>query len=91
MGVDARAISTLLALAGVCLAAPEEPDGAIAPAARWTGPHGPGSRSRRSNAIPITRSVSESWSCTLPGRALAPLVHWDGVGFVLFALAPDGT
>ncbi len=27
--------------------------------------------------------MSESWSCTLPGRALAPLVHWDGVGFVL--------
>ncbi len=63
-----------------------EPDGAIAPPGRWTGPEGPPSRSRRSRALPITRDVVEAWSLKLPGKAVSPPVTWDGVAYVLCTL-----
>jgi len=60
-----------------------EPDGAVAEPARWTGPNGPASHSRGSRAMPVVRDVVEAWAAKLPGPAMAPLVHWDGKGYVL--------
>lgn len=66
-----------------------EPDGAVAAPARWTGPNGPASHSRRSRAMPVTRDVIEAWSVALPGKPLAPPVTWDGLAYVL-CKAPRG-
>jgi len=62
-----------------------EPDGAVAAPARWTGPNGPASHSRRSRAMPVTRDVVEAWAVTLPGQPIAPPVTWDGLAYVLCA------
>lgn len=62
-----------------------EPDGAVAEPARWTGPNGPPSNSRRSRALPVTRDVVAAWSVALPGEAVAPPVTWDGTAYVLCA------
>lgn len=65
------------------LAHASEPDGAVAAPARWTGPNGPASHSRRSRAMPVTRDVVEAWSVALPGEPVAPPVTWDGLAYVL--------
>jgi len=70
----------LLLLAAVAGA---EPDGAIAPASRWTGPHGPASNSRRSGALPVARDVVEAWATELPGESASPPVTWDGRLYLL--------
>jgi len=59
----------------------EEADGAVAPAARWTGPRGPASGSYRSHALPVATEVEEAWRLELD-RIAAPPVHWDGVGYL---------
>jgi hypothetical protein len=64
-----------------------EPDGAVAEPARWTGPNGPPSNSRRSRALPVTRDVVAAWTVALPGEAVAPPVTWDGTAFVACAVA----
>ena len=74
-----RVLGALL-LAGIAVAGP---DGAVAPASRWTGPHGPPSNSRRSHALAVTRDVVEAWSVELPGRSVASPVTWDGRLYVL--------
>jgi len=77
----------------VCLCAlawANEPDGAIAAPARWTGPNGPASHSRRSRAMPVTRDVVEAWAVTLPGQPVAPPVTWDGLAYVLCKAARGG-
>ncbi|MHC4133657.1 MAG: PQQ-binding-like beta-propeller repeat protein [Planctomycetota bacterium] len=80
----------LLWVAWLCaLVQASEPDGAIAAPARWTGPNGPASHSRRSGAMPVTRDVVEAWAVTLPGKPIAPPVTWDGLAYVLCA-APRG-
>ena len=61
----------------------EELEGAVADPARWPGPNGPASHSRRSRAMPVMRDVVQAWATDLPGRALSPLVHWDGTAYVL--------
>ncbi|MHC4972140.1 MAG: outer membrane protein assembly factor BamB family protein [Planctomycetota bacterium] len=74
----------LLWVAWLCaIVQASEPDGAVAAPARWTGPNGPASHSRRSRAMPVTRDVVEAWSVALPGQALAPPVTWDGMAYVL--------
>lgn len=62
-----------------------EPDGAEAEPARWTGPNGPPSNSRRSRALPVTRDVVAAWTLALPGEAVAPPVTWDGIAYVACA------
>lgn len=66
-------------------AASADPDGAVAEPARWTGPNGPPSNSRRSRALPITRDVVATWTVALPGNAIAPPVTWDGTAYVACA------
>jgi len=72
------------------LAWASEPDGAVAAPARWTGPNGPASHSRRSRAMPVTRDVVEAWAVTLPGKPVAPPVTWDGLAYVLCKAARGG-
>jgi len=84
-----RVVVTLLLLAGVVPAEP--PDGAVAPAARWTGPDGAASGSRCSAALPLLGDVEEAWSLA-PGegnRIETPPCLWDGRGFFL-AAGPKG-
>jgi hypothetical protein len=66
-----------------------EPDGAVAAPARWTGPQGPPSRSRRSRALAVTRDVVSAWALPLPDVPTAPPVTWDGTAYVL-CRARDG-
>lgn len=76
-------IVAIAALLGLCrVASAGEPDGAVAAPARWTGPNGPASNSRRSSAMPVTRDVVEAWRVELPGAAVSPPVTWDGRAYL---------
>jgi hypothetical protein len=77
-----RKFATAALLGLCCVASAGEPDGAVAAPARWTGPNGPASNSRRSSAMPVTRDVVEAWSVELPGIAVSPPVTWDGRAYV---------
>jgi hypothetical protein len=83
-----RGVVSVVALCALAWA--NEPDGAIAAPARWTGPNGPASHSRRSRAMPVTRDVTEAWAVTLPGKPVAPPVTWDGLAYVLCKAARGG-
>jgi hypothetical protein len=83
-----RVVWVLVLLASALAGEPGElddtlPDGAIAEPARWTGPHGPASNSRRSRALAVTRDVVEAWAVQLPGRSVAPPVSWGAHVYAL--------
>lgn len=72
----------LLLLVGSVVA--EEPDGAVAAAARWTGPGGAASGSRSSAALPVMGDVEEAWNLRPPkgcARIETPPCLWHGRGF----------
>jgi hypothetical protein len=77
-------VCTLLALLAAPLVA-QEPDAAIAPAARWTDVRGTASGLRRSAARPIVTGVKEAWTVGLPGTPDQPPVLWDGLAYVVCA------
>lgn len=74
-----RPVAWLLVLAALVVAA--EPDGAVAPAARWSGPRGPASGSLASRATPVVDDVEEAWHLECE-KIYAPPVHWEGRGYV---------
>ncbi|MEE8104891.1 MAG: hypothetical protein V3T86_05090, partial [Planctomycetota bacterium] len=69
-----------LALLGGGAVPAEEPgrelDGALAPAARWTGPGGNPSGNGRSAAAPLVTEIEPAWKLELD-EVLAPPVLWD--------------
>jgi outer membrane protein assembly factor BamB len=81
---------TLLALLAAPLAA-DEPDAAIAPAARWTDVRGTAAGLRRSAARPVVTGVKEAWNVELPGAADQPPLLWDGLAYLVCAQGAERT
>ncbi|MHC4959601.1 MAG: outer membrane protein assembly factor BamB family protein [Planctomycetota bacterium] len=77
--------AALLLLLAALPAVAQEPDGASAAPARWSGPGGCASNSFRSSAVPVLSDVRELWKLELENvdRVEAPPVLWDGRGFAL--------
>ena len=73
------------------LASAREPDGAIAPAGRWTHTRGPASGSARSHAPAIEALGEIAWTFKTKLPVLAPPLAWDGVGYVILGKGKRST
>jgi hypothetical protein len=72
-------------------ASAREPDGAIAPAGRWTHTRGPASGSARSHAPAIETLGEIAWIFQTKQPVRAPPLAWDGVGYLILGKSKSST